>query len=56
NEAGRKEEALEALFTILKKDLNYDEAKPNFLAIIASLPDGDALAVKYRRKLYSILY
>jgi len=56
NEAGRKEEALEALFTILKKDLNYDEAKPNFLAIIASLPDGDALAAKYRRKLYSILY
>ena len=56
NEAGRKEEALEALFTILKKDLNFDEAKPNFLAVIASLPDGDALAAKYRRKLYSILY
>ena len=56
NEAGRKEEALEVLFTILKKDLNFDEAKPNFLAVIASLPDGDALAAKYRRKLYSIFY
>lgn len=56
NAAGRKEEALEALFTILKKDLNYAEAKSNFLAVIASLPDGDALAAKYRRKLYSILY
>jgi putative thioredoxin len=56
NEAGQKEEALDTLFTVLKKDLNYDEAKPSFLAIIASLPDGDALAAKYRRKLYSILY
>jgi len=56
NEAGRKEEALDILFTVLQKDLNFNEAKPGFLAIIASLPDGDALAAKYRRKLYSILY
>jgi len=56
NEAGRKEEALDVLFTVLQKDLNFNEAKPSFLAIIASLPNGDALAAKYRRKLYSILY
>lgn len=56
NETGRKEEALDVLFTVLQKDLNFNEAKPSFLAIIASLPDGDALAAKYRRKLYSILY
>ncbi|MBH0040130.1 tetratricopeptide repeat protein [Pseudoalteromonas sp. SWN166] len=56
NEAGRKEEALDVLFTVLQKDLNFNEAKPSFLSIIASLPDGDALAAKYRRKLYSILY
>ena len=56
NEAGRKEEALDILFTVLQKDLNFNEAKPSFLAIIASLPDGDAIAAKYRRKLYSILY
>ncbi|KAA1152067.1 tetratricopeptide repeat protein [Pseudoalteromonas sp. FUC4] len=56
NEAGRKEEALDVLFTVLQKDLNFNEAKSSFLAIIASLPDGDALAAKYRRKLYSILY
>jgi len=56
NEAGRKEEALDILFTVLQKDLNFNEAKPSFLAIISSLPDGDALAAKYRRKLYSILY
>lgn len=46
NEAGRKEEALDILFTVLQKDLNFNEAKPSFLAIIASLPDGDALAAK----------
>lgn len=56
NEAGRKEEALETLFIVLKKDLNFNGAKASFLAIIATLPDGDALAAKYRRKLYSILY
>ena len=56
NDAGRKEEALETLFSVLKRDLNFNDAKASFLAIIASLPDGDALAAKYRRKLYSILY
>ncbi|MFY8328531.1 tetratricopeptide repeat protein [Pseudoalteromonas sp. ZZD1] len=54
--AGRKEEALETLFSILKKDLNFADAKATYLAVIASLPDGDSLAAKYRRKLYSILY
>ncbi|MFY8274142.1 tetratricopeptide repeat protein [Pseudoalteromonas sp. SSDWG2] len=56
NDAGRKEEALETLFSVLIKDLNFGEAKKNYLDIIASLPEGDALAATYRRKLYSILY
>jgi len=56
NKAGRKEEALELLFNILKKDLNFAQVKPTYLEVIASLPDGDSLAAKYRRKLYSILY
>ncbi|WP_394192767.1 tetratricopeptide repeat protein [Pseudoalteromonas atlantica] len=56
NTAGRKDEALETLFSILKKDLNFADAKATFLEVIASLPDGDSLASKYRRKLYSILY
>ncbi|MCQ8879121.1 tetratricopeptide repeat protein [Pseudoalteromonas shioyasakiensis] len=56
NSAGRKEDALETLFSILKKDLNFADVKPTFLEVIASLPDGDSLAAKYRRKLYSILY
>jgi len=56
NTAGRKDEALETLFSILKKDLNFADAKATFLEVIASLPDGDSLASKYRRKLYSIMY
>ncbi|WP_369674429.1 tetratricopeptide repeat protein, partial [Enterococcus faecium] len=35
---------------------NFADAKATYLAVIASLPDGDSLAAKYRRKLYSILY
>ncbi|MEM0513834.1 tetratricopeptide repeat protein [Pseudoalteromonas sp. YIC-827] len=56
NEAGRKAESLEALFLVLQKDLNFADAKKLYLDIIASLPEGDALAAASRRKLYSILY
>lgn len=56
NQVGRKEEALEALYSVLKKDLAFGEAKKMYLDVIATLPDGDALALKYRRKLYSMLY
>jgi len=56
NQVGRKEEALEALYTVLRKDLSFGEAKKMYLDVIATLPDGDALALKYRRKLYSMLY
>ncbi|WP_105213181.1 tetratricopeptide repeat protein [Pseudoalteromonas sp. T1lg22] len=56
NDAGRKAEALETLFLVLKKDLNFADAKKFYLDIIASLPEGDALAAASRRKLYSILY
>ncbi|WP_042147569.1 MULTISPECIES: tetratricopeptide repeat protein [unclassified Pseudoalteromonas] len=56
NQVGRKEEALEALYSVLKKDLAFGEAKKMYLDVITTLPDGDALALKYRRKLYSMLY
>ena len=54
-EAGKKEQALELLLSVLRKDLNFGTAKKDFLDLIASLPDGDALAGTYRRKLYSLL-
>lgn len=54
--AGRKEEALNVLLIVLKRDMNFGDAKKDYLAIIDSLPQGDAIAVSFRRKLYSLLY
>ncbi|RJE77783.1 co-chaperone YbbN [Pseudoalteromonas citrea] len=56
NDTGKKEQALELLFSVLRKDLNFGDAKKQYLDIVASLPDGDAIAATYRRKLYSLLY
>ena len=56
DQVGRKEEALESLFTVLQKDLAFGDARKMYLDVIATLPEGDELAGKYRRKLYSILY
>jgi putative thioredoxin len=55
-QANRTEEALELLLSVLKKDLNYGEAKKLTLDMINALPDGDPLASTYRRKIYSLLY
>lgn len=56
--AGRNEEALDSLMTVLKKDLNFQngEAKKTCLDILAALGQGNALAAKYRRQLFSLLY
>jgi len=56
HQVNRDEEALDNLYSILKKDLGFGESKKTFLDIIASLPAGDELAGKYRRKLYALLY
>ncbi|EKE78024.1 tetratricopeptide repeat protein [Gallaecimonas xiamenensis] len=56
--AGRNEEALEGLLAILTKDLQFQngEAKKTCLDILAALGQGNALAAKYRRQLFSLLY
>lgn len=56
SQANRSEEALQLLFSILKTDLAFGDAKKVYLDIIANLPEGDALAGAYRRKLYALLY
>ena len=58
NEVGRADEALELLFSVLKKDMNaLDGAlKKGFMDILATQPKGDAITASYRRKLYSLLY
>lgn len=58
HQVGRNEEALELLFGFLKRDLNAAEgqARKMMQEILAALGTGDALAAKYRRQLYSLLY
>ncbi len=58
HQVGRNEEALELLFSHLKKDLGAAEgqARKILQEILAALGTGDALAAKYRRQLYSLLY
>lgn len=57
-QAGRSAEALSLLFNILQTDLSAEngEVKQEFLAILATLGNGDSLVNEYRRKLYSLLY
>ncbi|MEL7292744.1 MAG: co-chaperone YbbN [Pseudomonadota bacterium] len=54
----RDEEALEVLWKTLRTDLNAldGEIKKSFMDILAALGQGNAIAAKYRRQLYSILY
>ena len=58
HQVGRNEEALELLFGFLKTDLaaGQGELRKTFQEILAALGTGDALAGKYRRQLYSLLY
>lgn len=58
NQVGRDEEALELLWSILKVNLGAQdgEVKKTFMDILSALGQGNALAGKYRRQLYSILY
>lgn len=58
HQVGRNEEALALLFTHLQKDLGAadGQARKMLQEILAALGTGDALASKYRRKLYSLLY
>lgn len=55
-QTGKSEEALELLFQVVKKEMAFGDAKKVFLDSINALPEGDPLASKYRRKLYSLLY
>lgn len=54
----RDEEALELMWHYLQRDLNvFDgELKKAFMDILSTLGQGNPLAAKYRRQLYSLLY
>lgn len=55
---GHHREALELLYSILQKNLNFGDgaAKKAMMDMIASLGKGDPLAVEYQRKVYTLLY
>ncbi|WP_219592036.1 tetratricopeptide repeat protein [Aeromonas salmonicida] len=55
SQAGRQEEALALLFTILKRDLAFGDAKKTYLDILTTMGAHPA-AQSYRRRLYSLLY
>ncbi|MBT0586001.1 thioredoxin [Alteromonas oceanisediminis] len=56
HQANQHDEALALLYSVLKKDLNFGDAKKLFLDMVNALPDGDSLKSEYRRKMYSLLY
>ncbi|MEZ8102431.1 co-chaperone YbbN [Vibrio bivalvicida] len=58
HQVNRDEEALELLWNILRSDLGAldNEIKKSFMDILAALGQGNSIAGKYRRQLYSILY
>lgn len=54
-DCGKKGEALEMLFSILKSDLSNSDLKKTFIDILNTMA-GDPLQGEYRRKLYTIMY
>ena len=64
NQVNRNEEALALLFALVRSSgaMTEDGSNPAvksrelLLDILKSLPDGDLLATKYRRKLYTLMY
>ncbi|WP_320825795.1 co-chaperone YbbN [Reinekea sp.] len=54
----RVEDALQAVLEVLQKDKQYSEgaARKTMLDLLQSLGKGDALAAKYQRKLFTLLY
>ncbi|MGY3943202.1 tetratricopeptide repeat protein [Aeromonas tecta] len=55
SQVGRQEEALALLFSILRRDLAFGDAKKIYLDILTTM-GANPVAQNYRRKLYSLLY
>ena len=56
SQVNRHEDALTLLFRLVQKDRTDAESKNLLLDVMKSLPDGDPLANKFRRKLYTLMY
>tara|TARA_R110002050_G_scaffold246433_7_gene384236 strand:- start:539 stop:1381 length:843 start_codon:yes stop_codon:yes gene_type:complete len=58
SQVNRYEDALKILFRLVQAgdEQTKDKSKTLFLDVLKALPDGDVLATKYRRKLYTLMY
>lgn len=56
SQVNRHEDALAILFKLVQKDGADQNSKDLLLDVLKLLPEGDALASKYRRKLYTLMY
>jgi len=58
SQVNRHEDALKMLFRLVQAGEADTKVKSKelFLDVLKALPDGDALATKYRRKLYTLMY
>lgn len=58
SQVNRHEEALQILFRLVQGGAaeTKDQSKTLFLDVLKALPDGDPIATKYRRKLYTLMY
>jgi putative thioredoxin len=58
SQVNRHEEALTLLFRLVQSGeaQTKEKSKELFLDVLKALPDGDAIATKFRRKLYTLLY
>jgi putative thioredoxin len=58
SQVNRHEEALTLLFRLVQsgEPETKDKSKELFLDVLKALPDGDAIATKFRRKLYTLMY
>ena len=58
SQVNRQEDALTILFRLVQAgDVDTKErSKELFLDVLKALPDGDPLAAKFRRKLYTLMY
>lgn len=56
NQNNRQEDALTLLFRQVQSQRDDAESKKLLLDVMKALPDGDPLATKFRRKLYTLMY
>ncbi len=56
SQVNRHEEALALLFRLMQKNSSDAVSKDLYLDVLKALPEGDPLANKYRRKLYTLMY